>query len=137
MKIIWFYGINNNLQQYTLLVSCSIIFISLSFNNNMVTPLQHFFIHFIFKKKNKFGPISVIMHYVSWFLLQKVVHISNQQFKLRENNFLQKLTFFFNNYGKLQFLQLLLQQPVFVVANFSRGSFGINIERDWSRNKKF
>lgn len=90
----WFYGINNNLQQYILLVSCSNMFI-LFFNSRMMAPLQQFFIHFIkFKQNNKIGPISFNMHYVSWFLIHHAIHNPNQQFKLRENEFLQKLTFF-------------------------------------------
>lgn len=63
----------------------------------------------IFKQNNKFGPISINIHYVSWFPLQHVVHSPNQQFKLDENNFLKKKNdIFCNSGGKLQFLQLLL-----------------------------
>ena len=52
MKTTWFYGINNNFQHYILLVSCSNMFIFLSFNKNMMTPLQLFFSFISFSRKS-------------------------------------------------------------------------------------
>lgn len=77
MKTIWFYAINNNLQQYILLVSCSNMFIFFTFNNNMMAPLQLFFIHSFSRKSIKLGLVLGNIHHASWILLQHATHNPN------------------------------------------------------------